>query len=156
MSYPKTPSFRLDGKRALVTGASSGIGQGCALALGDAGAHVVYGVSGLKTHSKILLVVRRERTGIKRYAHIGTGNYYPKTARIYEDTGLFTADPDIGGEQPGESVAGVPAHDARAAAAGQGLPPRVARRPRCPLGLHLRGRPLLVPLPTCSMPSWPD
>ena len=66
--------------------------------LENAGAHVVYGVSGLKTHSKILLVVRRERTGIKRYAHIGTGNYNPKTARIYEDTGLFTADPDIGAD----------------------------------------------------------
>jgi polyphosphate kinase len=66
--------------------------------LENAGAHVVYGVTGLKTHSKILLVVRRERDGIQRYAHIGTGNYNPKTARIYEDTGLFTADPDIGAD----------------------------------------------------------
>ena len=66
--------------------------------LENAGAHVVYGVSGLKTHSKILLVVRRERSGLQRYAHIGTGNYNPKTARIYEDTGLFTADNDIGAD----------------------------------------------------------
>ncbi|MDJ0960413.1 MAG: polyphosphate kinase 1 [Acidimicrobiia bacterium] len=66
--------------------------------LENAGAHVVYGVAGLKTHSKTLLVVRREAAGIRRYAHIGTGNYNPKTARIYEDAGLFTADPDIGAD----------------------------------------------------------
>lgn len=66
--------------------------------LENAGAHVVYGVPGLKTHSKILLVVRREDQGLRRYAHIGTGNYNPNTARIYEDFGLFTADPDIGAD----------------------------------------------------------
>ena len=66
--------------------------------LEKAGAHVVYGVTGLKTHSKILLVVRRESGGLRRYAHIGTGNYNPKTARLYEDAGLYTADPDIGAE----------------------------------------------------------
>jgi polyphosphate kinase len=66
--------------------------------LENAGAHVVYGVAGLKTHSKTLLVVRREAGGIRRYAHLGTGNYNPKTARIYEDAGLFTADPDIGAD----------------------------------------------------------
>ena len=66
--------------------------------LEDAGAHVVYGVSGLKTHSKVLLVVRREQDGLRRYAHIGTGNYNPNTARLYEDLGLFTADPEIGAD----------------------------------------------------------
>ena len=64
--------------------------------LEDSGVHVVYGVVGLKTHSKILLVVRRERDGLRRYSHIGTGNYNPKTARMYEDIGIFTADPDVG------------------------------------------------------------
>ncbi len=66
--------------------------------LEDAGAHVVYGVSGLKTHSKILLVVRREAAGLRRYAHIGTGNYNPKTAVLYEDLGLFTSDHAIGAD----------------------------------------------------------
>ncbi len=63
-----------------------------------AGVHVVYGVSGLKTHSKVLLVVRKEAGGIRRYSHIGTGNYNPKTARLYEDLALFTADPDVGAD----------------------------------------------------------
>ena len=66
--------------------------------LENAGAHVVYGVPGLKTHLKILLVVRREEQELRRYAHIGTGNYNPNTARIYEDLGLFTSDPDIGAD----------------------------------------------------------
>ena len=66
--------------------------------LESAGAHVAYGVPGLKTHSKILLVVRREEDGLRRYAHIGTGNYNPYTARMYEDLGLFTADPDVGAD----------------------------------------------------------
>jgi len=64
--------------------------------LENAGVHVVYGVVGFKTHAKILLVVRREKDGLRRYAHIGTGNYNPKTARLYEDFGIFTVDPDIG------------------------------------------------------------
>ena len=63
-----------------------------------AGVHVVYGVRDLKTHCKTLLVVRKEAHGIVRYAHIGTGNYNPKTARLYEDLGLLTADPDIGAD----------------------------------------------------------
>jgi polyphosphate kinase len=63
--------------------------------LEDAGIHVAYGVVGLKTHAKLCLAVRRENGGIRRYAHIGTGNYNRETAAIYEDLGLFTADPQI-------------------------------------------------------------
>jgi polyphosphate kinase len=63
--------------------------------LEEVGAHVVYGVVGHKTHAKLALVLRREAGVIRRYAHLGTGNYHPKTARIYEDFGMFTADPDV-------------------------------------------------------------
>jgi len=66
-----------------------------AKALEDAGAHVVYGVVGLKTHSKTALVVRNEGATTARYAHVATGNYNDKTARTYEDFGLLTCDPDI-------------------------------------------------------------
>nr|WP_019204027.1 RNA degradosome polyphosphate kinase [Tsukamurella sp. 1534] len=66
--------------------------------LEQAGVHVVYGLVGLKTHCKTCLVVRREGSHIRRYCHIGTGNYNPKTARLYEDVGLLTADPDLGAD----------------------------------------------------------
>jgi len=69
-----------------------------AKALERAGCHVVYGVVGLKTHCKTALVVRQEGGSIRRYCHIGTGNYNPKTARMYEDLGLFTADPEVGAD----------------------------------------------------------
>src|SRR5262250_1577833 len=64
--------------------------------LQEAGAHVMYGVVGYKTHAKLALVVRREANGIRRYCHLGTGNYHPRTARQYTDYGLFTCDDDIG------------------------------------------------------------
>ena len=69
-----------------------------ARALEEAGVHVVYGLVGLKTHAKTVLVVRQEDDGIRRYCHIGTGNYNEKTARTYEDLGLLTCDPDLGAD----------------------------------------------------------
>ncbi|HKC21625.1 MAG TPA: polyphosphate kinase 1 [Gaiellaceae bacterium] len=66
--------------------------------LEDAGVHVTYGVVGLKTHAKLCLIVRDEGDGLRRYAHIGTGNYNPDTARSYEDLGILTADPEITAE----------------------------------------------------------
>src|SRR5438309_3993643 len=69
-----------------------------ARALEQAGVHVVYGLVGLKTHSKTALVVRSEPGGIRRYCHVGTGNYNTSTARLYEDIGLLSADPDLGAD----------------------------------------------------------
>jgi len=69
-----------------------------ARALEQAGCHVVYGLVGLKTHAKLCLIVRQEKNKLRRYVHVGTGNYNPKTARMYEDLGLLTSDPEIGAE----------------------------------------------------------
>jgi polyphosphate kinase len=71
---------------------------GWAKALEEAGVHVVYGLVGLKTHSKTVLVLRHEEDGIRRYCHVGTGNYNSRTAAIYEDLGLLTSDEEIGAD----------------------------------------------------------
>ena len=69
-----------------------------AKSLEEAGVHVVYGIPGLKTHVKAIVVARREGDRVREYVHIGTGNYNPTTARLYTDLGLFTADPDLGAD----------------------------------------------------------
>jgi polyphosphate kinase len=66
--------------------------------LESAGVHVVYGLVGLKTHTKIVLVVRKEAEGLRRYVHIGTGNYNPKTAKLYTDVGLLSCRPELGAD----------------------------------------------------------
>jgi polyphosphate kinase len=66
--------------------------------LEEAGAHVIYGIVGLKTHAKLSLVIRQEGNTLRRYVHLGTGNYNPATARIYTDLCLFTANPDFGAD----------------------------------------------------------
>jgi polyphosphate kinase len=69
-----------------------------AKSLEEAGVHVVYGIPGLKTHVKAIVVARREGDRVREYVHVGTGNYNPATARLYTDVGLFTADPEIGAD----------------------------------------------------------
>jgi polyphosphate kinase len=69
-----------------------------ARAMEEAGVHVVYGLPSLKTHAKCILIVRREGDGVRNYVHVGTGNYHPKTARLYTDFGLLTCDDRIGAD----------------------------------------------------------
>ncbi len=71
---------------------------GWARALEEAGAHVIYGLMGLKTHAKTTLVVRQEGDTVRRYCHVGTGNYNPKTARMYEDLGVLSSRPELGAD----------------------------------------------------------
>jgi polyphosphate kinase len=99
---------------------------GWARDLEQSGAHVLYGLSGLKTHAKIALVVRREPQGIRRYVHLGTGNYNEKTARVYTDFGLFTADDDFGRDASGFFNA----------ITGYSEPPMFNRLVMAPLGLR--------------------
>jgi polyphosphate kinase len=82
--------------------------------LEQAGAHVAYGVERLKTHIKLALVVREEPAGIRRYVHVGTGNYHTGTARLYEDLGLLTADPELAADAAAlfnELTGGIPSPD---------------------------------------------
>lgn len=122
-----------------------------ATALQDAGANVVYGVVGYKTHAKMMLIVRRENGQLRRYAHFGTGNYHPTTARLYTDVSLLTADPllcedahqvflqltGLGSVRPTTKLLQAPfslhrqilqAIDAEAAAARQGQPARIVAK----------------------------
>jgi polyphosphate kinase len=121
-----------------------------ARALEKAGVHVVYGLVGLKTHSKTALVVRREPDGIRRYAHLGTGNYNPKTAGLYTDLGLFTCDTDIGADLTDlfNYLTGYARHDAyrRLLVAPVALRDRLRQLIRREIELHSPERPGLIRL----------
>ncbi len=94
--------------------------------LQEAGAHVMYGVVGYKTHAKVAMVVRREPGGIRRYCHLGTGNYHPKTARAYTDYGILTCD-----EQVGQDV-----HELFLQLTSLTQTPKLHRLVQSPFGLH--------------------
>jgi polyphosphate kinase len=95
--------------------------------LQEAGAHVMYGVFGYKTHAKLVMVVRREDNGLRRYCHLGTGNYHAKTARLYTDYGLLTAD-----ESMGEDI-----HEIFLQLTGLTRVPRLRKLLHAPFSLHL-------------------
>src|SRR5579864_1960443 len=94
--------------------------------LQEAGAHVMYGVVGYKTHAKLTLIVRREAGGIKRYCHLGTGNYHPRTARAYTDYGLFTCEDEIGAD----------VHELFLQLTSLTQTPKLARLTQSPFGMH--------------------
>jgi polyphosphate kinase len=94
--------------------------------LQEAGVHVMYGVVGYKTHAKMALVVRRESDGMRRYCHLGTGNYHPRTARGYTDYSLFTCDPEIGQD----------VHELFLQLTSLTQTPRLSRLLQSPFGLH--------------------
>ena len=119
-----------------------------ARALEQAGCHVVYGLVGLKTHCKAALVVRQEPDGLRRYSHIGTGNYHPKTARLYEDIGILTADPMVGADLSDlfNQLTGYSHHAdyRRLLVAPQSLRRGVIDRIEREVGHHLAGRPARI------------
>jgi polyphosphate kinase len=94
--------------------------------LQEAGAHVMYGVVGFKTHAKMSMVVRRESDGLRRYCHLGTGNYHPRTARGYTDYSLFTCDPRVGQD----------VHELFLQLTSLTQTPRLTRLLQSPFGLH--------------------
>ncbi len=94
--------------------------------LQEAGAHVMYGVVGFKTHAKMSMVVRREADGLRRYCHLGTGNYHPRTARGYTDYSLFTCDPEVGQD----------VHELFLQLTSLTQTPRLAKLLQSPFGLH--------------------
>jgi polyphosphate kinase len=94
--------------------------------LQEAGAHVMYGVVGYKTHAKMSMVVRRESDGLRRYCHLGTGNYHPRTARGYTDYSLFTCDPEVGQD----------VHELFLQLTSLTQIPRLSRLLQSPFGLH--------------------
>ncbi len=110
-------------------------------AMEQAGVHVVHGFADLKIHAKMTLVVRREEGGLRRYVHIGTGNYNASTARLYEDVGLFTADEDIAADVADlfNHVTGFGRPTALPQAAGRAV--RHARRGSSPRSVACRPRP---------------
>jgi polyphosphate kinase len=118
--------------------------------LEKAGVHVVYGLVGLKTHSKIALVVRHEPDGIQRYAHIGTGNYNQRTARHYGDLGLITRDPEIAADLTDlfNYLTGYARHDPyrRLLVAPVALRERIRQLIQREIDLHSRERPGMIRL----------
>nr|WP_225848000.1 RNA degradosome polyphosphate kinase [Streptomyces sp. HPF1205] len=116
--------------------------------LEEAGCHVVYGLVGLKTHSKLSLVVRQEGEVLNRYSHVGTGNYHPKTARVYEDLGLLTADPQVGADLSHlfNRLSGYSRRDAykRLLVAPRSLREGLIRRIMAEIAHHKAGRPAYV------------
>ena len=95
-STPPSPASRCSRSSRSRRGSTRQANITWARKLEKAGVHVVYGLVGLKTHCKLALVIRQEKGGLRHYSHIGTGNYNPKTSRIYEDLGLLTADDQVG------------------------------------------------------------
>jgi polyphosphate kinase len=123
--------------------------------LEESGCHVVYGLVGLKTHGKLSLVVRQEGDTLRRYAHVGTGNYHPKTARLYEDLGLLTADQQVGADLSDlfNRLSGYSRRESyrRLLIAPTSLRDGLVSRVRREIALHREGRPAYVRIKVNSM-----